>query len=400
MTPETCVLDSPIKDSRIIEARIIENGAAVQVVFDGGGSARFHAVWLRDNALEADTRDPGNGQRLITLGAMPENLRITSADCAEGMLECCFSDATTSRRWPPGWLWKNRYDKLGAAQSGWLDETVSCWDGTNADGLPNGLPDGLHCGDFRLLAEDPASLRDWLAAVRRYGVAKISGGPLHSGALLEIVKLFGFVRETNYGPWFEVRSEIEPVNLAYTGLGLQAHTDNPYRDPVPTLQLLYCLQNSAEGGDSIVVDGFACAKRLQQQDAAAFDLLSRYPARFAYAGDATVSLSARKPLIELETDGKLAAVRFNNRSAAPFVDIPYDEMAAYYAAYRHFASIIDDPVMGVSFKLEPGEAFLVDNTRVLHARAGFSGGGSRWLQGCYADRDGLYSRLACLEAAS
>ena len=74
---------------------------------------------------------------------------------------------------------------------------------------------------------------------------------------MEVAELFGYVRETNYGRWFEVSAEVNPSNLAYTNLGLQAHTDNPYRDPVPTLQFLACLENTVEGGDSIVVDGFA-----------------------------------------------------------------------------------------------------------------------------------------------
>jgi gamma-butyrobetaine dioxygenase len=56
--------------------------------------------------------------------------------------------------------------------------------------------------------------------------------------------------------------------------------------------------------------------------------------------------------------------------------------------------------MAVRFKLAPGEAFVVDNTRVLHARKGYSGAGTRWLQGCYADRDGIFSTLAALEAAT
>ena len=51
-----------------------------------------------------------------------------------------------------------------------------------------------------------------------------------------MVAAFGYVRETNYAMVFEVRVEADPTNLAYTGLGLQAHTDNPYRDPAPTLQ--------------------------------------------------------------------------------------------------------------------------------------------------------------------
>jgi alpha-ketoglutarate-dependent taurine dioxygenase len=50
----------------------------------------------------------------------------------------------------------------------------------------------------------------------------------------------------------------------------------------------------------------------------------------------------------------------------------------------------------VRFKLEPGDLFLVDNLRVLHGRTGFSAAGQRHLQGCYADRDSLYSRLAVL----
>ena len=103
-------------------------------------------------------------------------------------------------------------------------------------------------------------------------------------------------------------------------------------------------------------------------------------------------------MIELAPDGELVAVRFNNRSAAALTDIPYDEMALYYDAYRRLGEIIDDPAMEVTFRLEPGECFVVDNTRVLHARKAYSGTGTRWLQGCYADKDGLYSTLAALEA--
>jgi [2-(trimethylamino)ethyl]phosphonate dioxygenase len=180
-------------------------------------------------------------------------------------------------------------------------------------------------------------------------------------------------------------------------MGLQAHTDNPYRDPVPTLQILYCLENSAEGGENTVVDGFRAAERLRNEDPEGFALLTRYCARFEYAGEAGVRLQTRRPMIELGADGALLAIRFNNRSAAPITDVPFDAMEAYYDAYRRFALIIDDPAMAVSFRLNPGESFIVDNTRVLHSRTAFSSGGSRWLQGCYADKDGLLSTLAALE---
>jgi gamma-butyrobetaine dioxygenase len=163
------------------------------------------------------------------------------------------------------------------------------------------------------------------------------------------------------------------------------------------LQLLACLENSVDGGNSLVVDGFKVVERLAAESQAHFDVLSRYPARFEYSGSPGVRLFAKRPIIELGPDGELLAVRFNNRSLSATTDVPFADMPEYYAAYRRFAELIEDENMAVSFKLAPGELFIVDNTRVLHARKAFSGVGKRWLQGCYADRDGLLSTLAVIE---
>ena len=202
---------------------------------------------------------------------------------------------------------------------------------------------------------DAGAKRDWLAQVARYGFGKLTDGPVKDGALFNVVDLFGYVRETNYGRKFEVRTEVNPTNLAYTGLGLQAHTDNPYRDPVPTVQVLYCLESSAAGGENMVVDGFACALRLRNESSEGFALLAKYCARFEYAGEAGVRLQSRRPMIEMAPDGELIGVRFNNRSAAAITDVPFEDMEAYYAAYRRFAEIIDDTAMEVTFRLNPGE---------------------------------------------
>ncbi|MGB0969116.1 MAG: TauD/TfdA family dioxygenase, partial [Halocynthiibacter sp.] len=95
-------------------------------------------------------------------------------------------------------------------------------------------------------------------------------------------------------------------------------------------------------------------------------------------------------------DGEVIALRFNNRSMAAVTGVPFDAMDRWYAALRRLGEIIDAPESQVSFRLQPGEAFIVDNTRVLHARKGYSGEGSRWLQGCYADKDGLRSTRAAI----
>ena len=241
------------------------------------------------------------------------------------------------------------------------------------------------------MSDYPALYR-WLGDVVRFGFAFLSDGPVEDGALLRIIGRFGYVRETIYGRHFEARSQVNPTNLASTGLGPQAHTDNPYRDPLPTLQILYCLESSASGGDNMVVDGFAAAQRLRDENTDMFDVLADHCARFTYEGSADVSLTARRPLIQLAPDGQLVGVSFNNRSAAGTTDVPFDKMPLFYQAIRRFAGIIDDPSIEVAFRLNSGNSFSVDNTRVLHARKAFSGSGSRWLQGAYADRDSLQSR--------
>jgi gamma-butyrobetaine dioxygenase len=232
--------------------------------------------------------------------------------------------------------------------------------------------------------------------VDEFGFALLTGVPAEPAMVCRVIALFGYVRETNYGRQFDVVSVENPANLAYTGLALGNHTDNPYRDPVPQLQLLHCLEAAAEGGESVVVDGFFAAERLRREHPEDFALLTRHTVPFRYV-EPGVDLRAAAPLIELDTEGGVRTVRYNNRSAAPF-DLPEDIVAPYYRAYRRFARLLHDADAIVGFKLAPGDLFIVDNQRVLHGRRGF-GAGRRHLQGAYADKDGLLSTLRVLEGA-
>lgn len=374
----------------ITSVETIDHGAAVRLGWDDGSWSRYHAIWLRDNAPDPDTRSPANGQRLITLSGIPPDTAVSAAAVGtDGALIIDFSPESKTVTFAASFLRAHRYDRPTRVEPGWIGDSVETWDAGFRGRYPS--------ADFSRILEHRKELAGWLAGVRRYGFAHLRNGPMQSGALCRVVESFGHIRETNYGRWFEVRSEVAPSNLAYTGLGLQAHTDNPYRDPVPTLQILYCLENSTEGGDSIVVDGFHAARRLLDENPRMFDLLARYRARFEYAGSPGVRLRSCRPIIELAPDGELVAIRFNNRSAAPLTDVPYDVVPDYYQACRRFGEIIDDPDMAVPLRLAPGECFMVDNTRVLHARTAFTGSGARWLQGCYADRDGMLSTLEAYE---
>lgn len=361
----------------------LSQDGTVLTLHSNEGSTRFHAMWLRDNAQDPGTRAAGNGQRLIALRDIPAETRIVAAVVDGAALNVTFAPEQKTISYSLAWLEAHTYDVPDQPARGWLPNDLLPWDATLQHDVPT--------GQYPMLARRDAEFAGWIEKVARYGFGKVEGGPVEEGALFKVVDFFGYVRETNYGRLFEVRTEVNPTNLAYTGLGLQAHTDNPYRDPVPTIQVLYCLESSAAGGENMVVDGFACARRLQQENPDYFDVLADHCARFEYAGEDGVCLTSRRPLIELAPDGELIGVRFNNRSLAAVTDIPFERMDLWYAAYRRFGEIIDDPAMEVVFRLDPGEAFVVDNTRVLHARKAYSGAGKRWLQGCYADKDGLRS---------
>ena len=247
-------------------------------------------------------------------------------------------------------------------------------------------------GSWPRYLADASYRRDCQSAILREGLLLLSEVPTDPGTVLRVAASLGYVRETNYGRLFDVRAGNSPANLAFTSLPIPPHTDNPYRDPVPTVQLLHCLHNAADGGDSGFVDGFRAAAALRAADPAAFATLAVTPVTFAYR-DAAAELSATRPLISLDTRGRIREIRVNSRSLQP-ARLPGARAAAFYAACRAFTELLSGPAAMLAVRLRPGDCAVFDNTRVLHSRTGFARGGARHLQGCYADLDGIESAVA------
>ncbi len=370
--------------------KVINSGKAILLSRKNKTPLRYHSTWLRDNALDSKTRDKKNGQRLISISDIPITTYIKSASLSKKGKEIIINFLPKKKqvKFSSSWLEKHAYDKKQSNSKVWIDPDLKTWIKASLKNIP--------IINYKTAKSNKKSFHKWLKSLNCYGFAKMIGCEKKSGTVIKIAKLFGYVRETNYGKWFDVKSKTNAVNLAYTNLALKAHTDNPYRDPVPTIQILHCLKSSTKGGDSKVVDGFKAALRLKKENKKYFNLLSKYCSRFEFKIKKDVHLKSRFPIITLSSDRELIAVHFNNRSIAPITDIPYRDMDDYYKAYRKFSSIIDDPKMSVNFKLNPGDCFIVDNTRVLHARTAYYGSGSRWLQGCYTDKDGLLSKILTL----
>jgi gamma-butyrobetaine dioxygenase len=360
------------------------------LVTTGGRELRFPAVWLRDNCPCAQCRDPGSGQKYHDITDLPPDVAVEAVREDGDAVLVMFAPDRHRSAFSRRWLATRALDDYGDGD-GRTEDDKELW-------LPPDLAGRRPEVSWpRYLAEPTEQIRA-LEAVLRLGFALLTDVPADPGMVLEVAASFGYVRETNYGALFDVRVEPAPGNLAFTSRQILPHTDNPYRDPVPTVQLLHCLRTAADGGDTGLVDGFAAAAELRATDREAFDVLTATAVPFGYI-DKETELRASQPLIQLSPRGRVRGVRFNNRSAQP-VRLPYGDIAPFYAAYRRWATLLARPERQLNLRLRPGDCLVFDNTRILHARTAFAMSADspgRHLQGCYADLDGLASTRAVRE---
>ncbi|MEM8862454.1 MAG: TauD/TfdA family dioxygenase [Chloroflexota bacterium] len=349
-----------------------------------GHTSHFHYMWLRDNAPENRL---ASGQKLVNTLSVPLDLSAKNV-VVNGTVKIEWANDGHETEFSADWLRANCYEK-SEIEARRPQKTL--WDSSTFKGPLT----FFSLGD---MTADADQLRQMLAGVRDNGFALIRDVPVESKSLFKVIDLFGFVRDTNYGDYFDVKVEANPSNLAFTSATLVGHTDNPYRHPVPTLQLLHVLSNNVEGGDSTLVDGFKVAEAFREQAPEQFEALATTLVTFRYKDD-SADLSHESTIIQTNPRDDVVGIRFNNRSMQNFY-VETEKMADFYAAYHTFATMLEEDRFKITFKLNSSDAMLFDNQRVLHGRIGYTSEGDRHLQGCYADIDSLRSKLAVLERNS
>jgi gamma-butyrobetaine dioxygenase len=362
-------------DLPLMTVQVARDGAAVRLARRGGQACEVAAPWLFDHADAA--RSPVSGQRMHGAGLL-EGVGVSEARIEGDQLVVGFTPSGAEGRIPLAALGDD--DAYPAVRP-----------------EPWSRPDVVDVAApiaFRDYLADDGALREALARVVRHGLVVLTGAGDSPGAVEHAVARFGYVRETNYGRLFDVRIEPKPGNLAYTDRALDLHTDNPYRASPPTLQLLHALVvDAGGGGESLFVDGFAQGEDLRRQDPEAFAILASEPVRFTYRDADGARWSAVSPILRLDVDGRLEQVRLNHRS----LDLrPGDAAAqgAWYDAYLAFWRRVHAPQAAFERRLGVGDMVIFDNRRILHARRAITAASPRWLQGCYADVDGLLATLA------
>lgn len=349
----------------------------VSLEWQDGQQTTLPLRWLRDHCACQACRHPQTRERLyLPLDAITETPSVALLD---GHLHLHWQDGHVSA-FHSGWLHQRRPEAIRYSAV----PSIQPWG-------DNFAPERVHHADF-LTSQGEKS---WLTAMLRDGLALITDGPLREEEVSRLAERIGPLRATNFGARFDVRSKPNPNNAAYTAVGLPLHIDLPnWRQP-PDIQLLYCLQNEASGGESLFADGARVVEALRQQDPAALAILSETPIDFRFQ-DETHDISTRAPVITLDAEGKLVEMRLNNwiRDA---LHLPVEQMDTWYNAYALLWTLFHSEAHQLEFSLRPGQMIAFDNRRVLHGRREFDpNSGARHLQGTYLDRDMLASRLRVL----
>ena len=354
-----------------------------KVFFNNGKSIQeIHPFWLRERVDGEEFLDKGTQQRLFDPSTMDGKIVINNAKIKNGYLEINFNDGVNS---------KIEINKLESEFSNNDDISKSIkkikWDST----LRN-VKNFSYKEDFF----ESKEMYELLVSFYKYGFVIIKNVPTENNFIIKFANSIGSVRRTNFGEYFDVKTKVDPNDLAYTSMQLAPHTDNPYRNPVPCIQLLHCITNEVSGGFSTIVDGLTVTDDLRNNNPDYFKILNEVKVKFKFI-DKNVILEDWSELIKLNDDKSLKQVRFSPRlDYVPALN--KEKLDFYYKARKKLSEMYNSDKYRIEFKLEPKDLIMMDNYRLLHGRTAYeSKEGNRYLQGCYIDYDSTEGKLRHLK---
>lgn len=259
-----------------------------------------------------------------------------------------------------------------------------------------------HWVTFDDYMSDDAKFAESMRNLQRLGLIFIKDIPKSRELVKKISERMGPVRNSFYGETWDVRTVPQAKNVAYTNQHLGFHMDLLYMNEPPGYQLLHCLENSCEGGESLFADSFQAADFMRKRYPAEFKTLTKRLFGFEYMHNDHIYSNTR-PLFELDKiTGGIRNVNYSPPFQAPIpkvMDAAGTSNQTHFRelkrALRTFTSLIENQAGIFQLKLNPGECVIFANRRIVHARNKFNtSSGSRWLAGAYVDEDALLSTFA------
>ena len=348
---------------------------------DDGLKKEIHPFWLRERVNGENFVDKGTQQRLYDPTELKKNIEINNMNLSKDYLEITFDDGAYTKI-----SIKNILDEFSDTNK---IETIKKikWDSSLKD---------LNNFQYREGIFEEEEMFRALTEFYKFGFVIFKKVPTKNNFIVNFANSIGSIRRTNFGEFFNVKSKPNPNDLAYTSLPLAPHTDNPYRNPVPCIQMLHCIENQVNGGLSTLVDGYTVTEELKVKFPEYYEILSKIKVRFQFI-DQSVILEDWAEMIHLNERGQFKQVRFSPRlDFVPLLE--KDKLELYYSARKKISELYNSNQYRIEFKLIPGDLLMMDNYRLLHGRTSYDNNeGNRFLQGCYIDYDSTEGKLRHLK---
>jgi gamma-butyrobetaine dioxygenase len=368
--------------------KIEKNKSHLNVEWSDGEKSIFNYFWLRDNCPTAHDKD--SNHRMYNILEASENLSAKKSKInEEGKLEIEWSEGNHTSYYDPVWLRENCYTLKNKQK---FVSPYQLWNCALEKDLKT-----ITIEHDEILNNEEGLLK-WLELLHYTGISIVKNAPIEKESAFPVLNRISHTRQTFFDTPFEVINIPKPNNSAYTAHALRNHMDLPWFENPPGYQFLHCLVNSAEGGDSSAVDGFAIADYLRKSEKEIFETLVNIPLKFRdrdYTQKTVRNFHA--PAISLTKDRDYNDIRFSV-ATMDTLDCHPDIMEKVYKAHHRFGNLLHDDKFQIKFRLEPGDIFSFNNRRVLHGRTAFNpNSGHRHLQGYYMDRDEILGRLNFLK---
>ncbi len=346
-----------------------------------GAKKEIHPFWLRERVNSENFLDQKTQQRLFDPTMLKNSSEISKVNISDKFLEVSFKDGAYAKL-----VIKNILKEFEKDNELYFINKIS-W---KSDFQNNNIY------KFNKNFFEEKIMYESLLDFYKYGFVIFENVPTQDNFIVNFANSIGSIRRTNFGEFFNVKSKPNPNDLAYTSLPLAPHTDNPYRKPVPCIQLLHCIENEVGGGLSTLVDGLAVTEELKKEHPSFFQILTEIKVRFQFVDD-NVVLEDWAEMIQLDENKRLKQVRFSPRlDFVPLMD--KEKLELYYAARNKISEMYNSEKFRIEFKLKPGDLLMMDNYRLLHGRTEYNANeGNRFLQGCYIDYDSTEGKLKHLK---
>jgi alpha-ketoglutarate-dependent taurine dioxygenase len=369
---------------------------------EGSEGLPLSNLWLRDSCPCHQCVDPDSGQKNFSTTDLHDRPKISNAKLQpDGSLKVIWASDR-----PSGGLAHTSIfsaDEVAAwqAEDKWQRGRVAVhnaekiyWDRAGYEAL---LADGRCRVSYKDWMNNEAAFWDAFADLRQTGLIFVTDVPSNEEEVERIATRIGPLQDTFYGRTWDVKSKPQAENVAYTSKFLGLHQDLMYHDPVPGLQLLHCISNTCEGGESLFSHGVRAAYELKLHQSQHYRDLTKLKSWFGYRkGDNHYFMS--RHTIATDPQGNPTETRWAPPFQATFQITSSDKRAANLALWKKaataFQSVVEAESNMVQIKLKAGECVIFDNRRVLHGRRQFTmGTGSRWLKGAYVTQQN-YSAAA------